>query len=216
MKRFIVIGLGSFGSSVAEALYGEGHDVIAIDTDETTVDRVADHCSRAAVGDGRNTDTLKRIGAAEADCGVISTGDDVTASILSMLALKDLGVETVYVKVISEEHARVMDKLEVTETVFPERDTAVNLANRISDRRVLDYVRMSGVSIQELAVRDHWVGQTIRDLSLRQRYDLSVVAIHDVDNDVVTTPPDPDEPLKASHTLLLAGSAEALEHVAEE
>src|SRR6056297_2074451 len=100
MKRFVIVGLGNFGSSVAEALYRDGHDVIALDLREEAVDQIASHCSRAAVGDGRDTETLERIGAKEADVGVISTGDDITASVLTTLSLKDLGVEEIYVKVI--------------------------------------------------------------------------------------------------------------------
>jgi len=215
MKRFVIVGLGNFGSSVAEALYRDGHDVIALDVDEAAVDHMASHCSRAAVGDGRDTETLRRIGADEADAAVISTGDDITSSLLTTLSLKDLGVEEIYVKVISRDHARVMKRLEVTETVFPERDSGADLANRISDRGVVNYVRMSGVSIQEMVVRDDWVGKSLRDLKLRGEYDLSVVAIHNLDTDRVTTPPDPDEPLRESDTLLVAGTETALDRVAD-
>jgi trk system potassium uptake protein TrkA len=213
MKRFVIVGLGNFGSSVAEALYQEGHDVIALDIDEDAVDRAASHCSRAAVGDGRQTETLERIGASDADAAVVSTGDDITSSILTTLSLKDLGVEEIYVKVISREHARVMKRLDVTETVFPERDSGADLANRISDRGVLNYVRMSGVGIQEMVVRDEWVGQTLRALDFRGTHNLTVVAVHDVVTDTVTTPPDPDEPLGTSDTLLVAGTEEALDRV---
>ena len=215
MKRFVIVGLGNFGSSVAEALYRDGQDVIALDIDEAAVDRMAPHCSRAAVGDGRDTETLRRIGADEADAAVISTGDDITSTLLTTLSLKDLGVEEIYVKVISHDHARVMERLEVTETVFPERDSGVDLANRISDRGVVNYVRMSGVSIQEMVVRDDWVGTSLRDLKLRAEYDLSVVAVHNLDTDRVTTPPDPDEPLRKSDTLLVAGTETALDRVAD-
>jgi trk system potassium uptake protein TrkA len=215
MKRFVIVGLGNFGSSVAEALYRDGQDVIALDIDEAAVDRMAPHCSRAAVGDGRDTETLQRIGADEADAAVISTGDDITSSLLTTLSLKDLGVAEIYVKVISRDHARVMKRLEVTETVFPERDSGVDLANRISDRGVVNYVRMSGVSIQEMVVRDDWVGTSLRDLKLRAEYDLSVVAVHNLDTDRVTTPPDPDEPLRKSDTLLVAGTETALDRVAD-
>ncbi len=215
MKRFVIVGLGNFGSSVAEALYRDGHDVIALDLREEAVDQIASHCSRAAVGDGRDTETLERIGAKEADVGVISTGDDITASVLTTLSLKDLGVEEIYVKVISRDHARVMRRLQVTETVFPERDSGVDLANRISGQGVINYVRMSGVSIQEMVVHDDWVGHTLRDLDLRGQYDLTIVAVHNVNTDTVHTPPDPDERLRKSDTLLVAGTEDALEQVSQ-
>ena len=216
MKRFVVVGLGNFGSSVAEALYSRGHDVIALDTDEQAVDDIAPHCSRAAVGDGRQIETLEEIGAGTADAAVVSTGDDLTASILATMALLDLGIETVYAKVISHNHARVMSRLGVTETVFPERESGFNLASRISEKGVLDYVRMGrNLSVQELVVPEGWRGRTLRDLEVRARFDVSVVGIHDTATDEMIVPPNPDETLERTDTLLLAGTDEALEALAE-
>ena len=216
MKRFVIVGLGNFGSSVAEALYSRGHDVIAVDTDERAVDNIAPHCSRAAVGDGRQIETLEEIGAGAADAAVVSTGDDITASILATMALTDLGIENVYAKVISHNHARVMVRLGVTETIFPERESGFNLASRISEKGVLDYVRMArNLSVQELVVPAGWRGQTLRDLEVRAQFGVSVVGIHDTTNDEMIVPPDPDETLERTDTLLLAGTDEALEAVAE-
>lgn len=216
MNRYVIVGLGNFGSSVAEALYSHGHDVIAVDTDEEAVDNIASHCSRAAVGDGRETDTLEEIGAEGADAGVVSTGDDITASILSTLALKDLGVETVYVKVISDNHARIMRQLGAAETVFPERDSGVNLASRISEKGVVNYVRMGrNLSVQELVVPEDWRGHTLRELSVRAEYGVSVVGIHDTTVDEMIVPPDPDDTLHRTDTLILAGTDEAIKKVAQ-
>ena len=216
MKRFVIVGLGNFGSSVAEALYSRGHDVIAVDTDERAVDNIAPHCSRAAVGDGRQRETLEEVGAEEADAAVVSTGDDITASILATMALTDLGIENVYAKVISHNHARVMVRLGVTETVFPERESGYNLASRISEKGVLNYVRMArNLSVQELVVPDDWRGRTLRDLEVRAQFGVSVVGIHDTTNDEMIVPPDPDETLERTDTLLLAGPDDALEAVAE-
>ncbi len=216
MNRFVIVGLGNFGSSVAEALYSHGHDVIAVDTDETAVDDIAAHCSRAAVGDGRETAMLEEIGAEEADAAVVSTGDDITASILSTMALQDLGVETVYVKVISDNHARIMRQLGAAETVFPERDSGFNLASRISEKGVINYVRMGrDLSVQELVVPEDWRDHTLRELSVRNEYDVSVVGIHDTTTDEMIVPPDPDDTLDSTDTLILAGTDEAIEKVAE-
>ena len=207
MKRFVVIGLGNFGASVAEALHGQGHDVVAVDAREDPVDRVAAHVSRAAVGDGRQVETLRRLGAEGADGGVVSTGDDITASILATMALRDLGVKEVYVKVISRDHARVMARIGVTETVFPEREAALNLGTRLSSADVLNYVDLgAGFSMQEMAVPASWEGRTLRDLDIRRDHRVSVVAVHDVLRDAMHVPPDPDAPLQGSDTLLVAGA----------
>ena len=215
MKRFVVIALGNFGFSAAEALSSAGHDVIVVDPDGEVVDRIAPQVARAAVGDGTDIQTLQRIGAADADVGVIATGDDITASILATLALHDLKVKEVYVKVISRDHARVMQRIGVTETVFPERDTATALATRLSGTALLNYVKLGeGFSIQEMAVPDVWNGKTLRQLKLRQTMDLTVIALHDVLNDKIVPSPDPDSVLKDSDTLLVSGSDDALSKAA--
>ncbi|NJD11342.1 MAG: TrkA family potassium uptake protein [Gemmatimonadetes bacterium] len=216
MKRYIVIGLGNFGSGVAEALHAAGHEVIALDVDEAAVERVSSFVSRAALADGRDPKILERLGAAEADAAVISTGDDLTASVLTTLTLRDVGVHEIYVKVISREHARVMEKLGVTETVFPERESALRLGRRISNRSVLNYVQLgTELAVQEMAVPDSWVGKSLRDLELPRRHRVSVIAVHDVLTDAMAPIPDADAPLKESDTLLIAGRDEHLARVAQ-
>jgi len=206
MKRFVIIGLGNFGSAVAEALYRAGHDVTTVDVREEMVDRMAQRTSRAAVGDGRNLEVLRRLGGEEADAGVVSTGDDVTASILTVLALKDLGVPEIYVKVISHDHARVMEKMGVTETIFPERESGLRLATRLSSFGVLNFIRVgTDVGIQEMAVPESWIGKSLRTLELPRHYRISVVAVHDLLRDEIVPVPDPDAPLKDSDTLLVLG-----------
>lgn len=206
MKRFVVIGLGNFGSSVAESLHAIGHDVVALDTAAPNVDRIAASVTRAAVGDGRDRRTLEKLGAPGADAGIVSTGDDITASILATLALKDLGVKEIFVKVISTDHARVMEKIGVTETVFPERESGSRLATRIVSTAILNYVRLGDhFSVQEMAVPERWIGRTLRELELPRRHRINVIAVHDMLSDSITPVPNPDAALKDSDTLFVAG-----------
>jgi trk system potassium uptake protein TrkA len=215
MKRYVIVGLGNFGSSVAESLHSQGHEVIVIDTNETAVDNAAQRAGRAAVGDGRNLQTLERIGAKGADAGIVSTGDDITASILATMALKDLGIPSIYVKVVSKEHARVMERIGVSETVFPERESALALGRRITATALLNYVRLgSGFSIQEMAPPQAWNHKTLRELNLRAKHNVIVVAIHDVLTDSIASP-NPDDIVKDSDTLLIAGKDADLARIAE-
>lgn len=215
MKRFVVVGLGNFGATVAESLYAQGQDVIAVDVSETAVDRIARRVTRAAVGDGKDIGMLERVGAKGADVGVVSTGDDITASILATMVLRDLGVREIYVKVISSDHARVMEKMGVTETVFPERESGLRLATRVSAQGLLNYVRLgAGFSVQEMAVPGRWIGKTLRELALPRRYRISVIAVHDVLLDEMILVPAPDARLKDSDTLLVAGADEDLARAA--
>jgi trk system potassium uptake protein TrkA len=206
MKRFIVVGLGNFGSSVAETLHSIGHDVAALDRDPERVDQMGRLVARAAAGDGTDVRTLRRLGAEDADAAIISTGDDITASAMTALILRDLGVEEIYVKVISPDHARLIEKIGVTETIFPERESGIRLGKRISSRSLLNYIQLGhDFSLQEMAVPAAWCGRSLRDLQLPRRYGIGVVAVHDVLMDRILPVPDPDAPLKESDTLLVAG-----------
>jgi trk system potassium uptake protein TrkA len=216
MKRFVVVGLGIFGSTIAEALHEAGYEVLAVDLAGKAVDRMARHTTRAAVGDAREIETLERLGAKDADAAIVSTGDDISASILAVMALHDLGVREIYVKVISADHARVMKKIGVTQTVFPEHDSASNLANLVThSRSLLNYIRLGErFGIQEMAVPADWEGKPLRELQLRQRFGISVVAVRDVLTDQIMAVPDPETKLKVSDALLIAGRDEDLERVA--
>ena len=214
-KRFIVVGLGNFGSTIASTLHALGHDVAAMDVSPERVDRLNGGVTRAAVGDGTNPKDLKRLGAENADGAIISTGSNITASALSTLVLRDFGVDEIFVKVISHEHARLIGKIGVTETIFPEQESGMRLGRRIGNRLLLDYVEFgSGIGLQEMAVPNAWLGRSLRELGLPRKVGIVVVAVHDMLRDDLQPTPDPDAPLKDSDTLLVAGRVEDLDRAA--
>lgn len=217
MKRYVIVGLGIFGSSAAQALYKQGHDVVALDVNGDLVDRMAPFVTRAVVGDARDRTVLERVGARGADAAVVSTGDDISASALAVMALRDLEVPEVFVKVVSADHARIAARIGATRTVFPERESAVNLALQMTQGAALiNYIRLgSGLSIQEMAVPRSWEGQSLRQLDLPRRHRVSVVAVHDVIADTTTPVPDPDAPLLDTHTLVVTGNEDSLARVAQ-
>lgn len=215
MTRFLVVGLGNFGATAARALHGMGHDVTALDIDPARVERVASLLRDAVTGDGTHADVLDRIEAKKAEAAVVSTGQDITASVLTAVGLRDFGIREVHVKVVSDLHARIVEKLGIAEPIFPERESARLLAHRITSRKILNYVELGpGFCAQELAVPDQWVGRTLRELELPRRYGVSVIAVRDYLTDSMTPIPDPDSPLKESDTLFLAGRVKNLERVA--
>jgi trk system potassium uptake protein TrkA len=216
MKRFVVVGLGNFGSGIAETLAARGHEVIAIDIDEARVDAVASRIERAAVGDATQVAVLKRIGAEEAHAAIVSVGDDITASILTTLALRDLEVQQIYVKVISIDHARVMERQGVTETIFPERESAIALGYRLAASGLMNYIRLGpGFSIQEMAVPPSWLGKSLRELDLRAKYHVQIIALRDLLHDQWFPAPDPGRPLTESDTLVISGREDDLMKVAQ-
>ncbi len=215
MKRFIVVGLGNFGSILAERLHQIGHDVVAIDPRPEVVDAIGPRVSRAVVGDATNRAVLEEAGAKRANAAVISTGDNLSASILTLLALRDLGIGEIFVKVRSNEHARIADAMGATESIFPERESALGLASRVTSGKLLQYVQLGqDLSLQEMPVPERWYGKTLRELSLPQRYRVQVVAVHDVLLDTMIPVPNPDRKLTQSDTLLVAGNPGALEKLA--
>ncbi len=214
-KRIVVIGLGNFGASLAARLHQLRHEVVAVDTDPELVDAMGSKVAQAFVGDATRKGVLEEAGAREADMAVISTGDNLAASILALLALKDLKVRSIFVKVGSEEHARIAESLGAEEVIFPERESALGLASRITGSALLQYVSLGpNLSIQEMAVPEAWQGKTIRQLELPQKYQAQVVAIHDILRDEMTAVPSADRTLTSSDTLLLAGSPTVLERLA--
>jgi trk system potassium uptake protein len=216
MDRFTVIGIGNFGAFVAQRLHQLGHDVIAIDTREEVIERIGPHVARAVVADGTEREVLDELGVRDSTAAIVSTGDNLEASVLALLALRDLGLQDIYVKVISEEHRRIVDALGATESVFPERQAGEALATRLTSRRLLRYVEVhEDLSLQEMAVPDAWTGKTLRELSLPAEFSVHIVAVHDMLRDVIATPPDPDRKLTPSDTLLVAGKPDALRELAK-
>jgi trk system potassium uptake protein len=216
VRRFVVVGLGNFGSGLVEMLHARGHDVIAVDRDERKVERVREFASRAATMDGTEAVSLERLGASDADAGVVSVGTDLAGSVLAVLALQDLGVHEIYAKAVSTDHAKILDRLGVTEVIRPERETAFRLATRLS-MRLLNYTPVApGYSMQEIPTPDSFIGHTLAELQLPQAFGIGIVAIHDVLTDAVFVVPPADYVLKDSDTLLVVGSDEALTQLARQ
>lgn len=217
MKRFVVIGLGHFGSWVARALHAEGHEVLAVERRADLVDRYAEGVTRGVVGDATDRSLLDEIGAGGADAAVISTGGDLAASILATQALRDLGVEEIYVKVTSEEAARALETFGVTETIFPEQEVAYRLAHRLPSKTIMEYIPLvEGHSIQELAIPDAWLGRSLRELALPRQHGIQVVALYDVLAGELDVVPDPDQPLKDSDVAVVVGSDERIAALVEQ
>jgi trk/ktr system potassium uptake protein len=211
MQRFVVVGLGHFGGWAARAMYAAGHDVIAVDRDGQLVDRLRADVTVAVHGDATDRRLLEEVGVAGADAAIVSTGEDLATSILASLALRDLGVQDIYVKVTSVEAARALDAFGVRETIFPEREAADRLAHRITSKSVLEYVPLAaGFSLQEVAIPDGWLGRTLRDLALPANHGIQVVALQDMLTGKVAVVPDPDRQLRDSDVAIVAGPDDAI------
>ena len=212
MKQFAVIGVGNFGYYLAVRLYEKGHEVLAIDKHSDRIQDIRDRVSRAVVADATDKEAVQPLGLEQMDAVAVSTGDDLSESILICLNLKDLGVKRILVKVISESHARIVEKIGATDVMFPEKDLAESLAERLHSPNVLEYLPfMEDHSILEITPPKAFVGKKLKDLDLINRFGIQVIAIKESVPDQVNMVPTANYTLKDSDILVLLGSNEGIE-----
>jgi trk system potassium uptake protein TrkA len=192
MKQFVVIGLGNFGFSVASRLAQIGHEVLAIDADEARIDCIKDHVTQAITADAKNKETLKDLVSNAVDAVVVGLGDSIEASVLCVLYLKEFGVKRIIAKASSDDHGRILESIGTSEVIYPERDAALRLAEKLNaPTSVLDYIELSpDYSIVDVATPDDFVGKTLKQLQLPKKQGILVIAVRNVlKNDIQLLPP---------------------------
>jgi trk system potassium uptake protein TrkA len=206
MKRAVVIGLGIFGFNVAKNLFESGFEVIAIDKNRDVVQAIRDHSTKAIVGDGTDKEVMESIGIQQDDVVIISFGEDLAASSLITLHLKEIKVKNIIVKAPNEDHKHVLEKVGATEVVIPEREMADKVTKSLIAPNVLDYIPLSGdYTICEMAPPGTFFGKTIGDLHLRSRYNVDVIAVKEVLSDQVKMVPNANFIIKDSDILVVIG-----------
>ncbi len=212
MKQFAVIGLGNFGHYLATRLYEKGHDVLAIDIDPARVQEIKDSVSHAVVADGTDRRAIEPLGIKDMDAAVVSVGSVLSASILTTLTLKDIGVQRVIAKAITEPQGRILLKVGASEIIFPEKDSAVSLAERMDNPNIIDYLPfIEGYSIIELTPPREFVGKALMDLDLINRYEVQVIAIKETVPEKISLIPTGKSVLKESDIMILLGANDGLE-----
>lgn len=177
-KQFVVIGLGIFGSSMARTLQSLGNDVLAIDKNESLVQEIADEVTQAVVLDATDENALKSIGINNFDVAVITIGEDIQSSIMVTILVKELGVKYIIAKAKNDLHGKVLRKIGVDRVVLPEKELAVRVAHNLVSSNILDYIEFSSdYTIMEIQVPNKWVGKLIKDIRLRTKYGINVIAI---------------------------------------
>jgi trk system potassium uptake protein TrkA len=217
MKQFAVIGLGNFGHYLATHLYEKGHEVLAIDRDPSQIQAIKDSVSQAVVADATDRAALAALGIHEMDAAVVCIGREMNNSILAVLCLKDMGVKRVLAKAMSEAHGRILEKVGASEILFPEKDLAISLAERLHNPNMLDYLPFSpDHSIIELAPPTHFIGKALKELDLINRCGVQVVAIKELIPDRLNMIPTGNFVIKDSDILILLGPNKSLEKLREE
>ena len=210
---YAVIGLGRFGSAVASTLVELGQEVIGIDSGEERVRQMADVLSQTAQLDATDVKALREIGVQDVDCAVVSIGENIEASLLVVMQVKDLGVPRIIAKAVTELHGRILERLGVTRVIFPEREMAIRVAHSLVVPNVLDYIELSkDFSIVEVPAPRAFVGKTLKQLELRPRFGLTLIAIkrHSGPGGVekTTVAPSADEMIEEGDVVALIGATE--------
>lgn len=178
MTNFLVIGLGRFGTALAQELCDQGNEVLALDILPERIQAVAEHVTYAVVGDARDPEVLASVGARNFDCAVVTVGGDVGTSALITLNLKELNGPRVVCKANSGVHRKVLEKIGADLVIFPEQEMALSLARRLENGDILNYIELSDeFSIVERTLPGSWVGKSIVELNIRARWKLNVIAV---------------------------------------
>ncbi len=225
MKQFVVIGLGRFGSSIAQALSAKGFDVLAIDEDEERVKEMEGIVSQAVVMDATDEKGLKELGITDFDTAIVSMGETIEDSIMITLSLKELGLRKVIVKAKSELHSKILRKVGADRIIFPEREMAERLAESLASPKIFDFIELSKTyGIIEMVIPKKLVNKTLSELKMREKFKVSVIAIKrklpftlpdgstDFKEEIVVGPGGDDEVISGD-VLIMLGKNEDLEKI---
>ncbi len=216
MKQFVIIGLGNFGFYLATSLYEKGHEVLAIDINSKPIQEIKDSVSQAVVADTTEKKTLEQLGIKDMDTAVICIGSHMEASILTTLNIKDIGIKQIIAKAISDPHSRILYNIGATEIIFPEKDMAVSLAERLNNPNILDYLPfLDDYSIIEWVPPNKFIGKTLQELDLINRYETQVIAIKSLVPEQILMPK-AGFVIKDSDILILLGPNAGLDRLNEE
>ena len=206
MGQFVVIGLGNFGYNVAVSLFEFGHQVLAIDSNNKKIEQIKDKVTQAVVTNVKEKEALSEFVSSDVDAAIVSLGDKIEASILTTLHLKDLGIKRIIVKAINDDHGQILKLIGAMEVIYPEKEEAVRLAHRLTKPNLIEQIPLaSDYSIMEMAVPDKFAGKSLKELQLRSKYKVEVIAIKDVLHDTLQLIPGADVKIKPDSVLIVIG-----------
>lgn len=205
MKSFLLIGLGRFGRHMAMKLDEMKHQVMAVDVSEERVDAVLPYVTNAQIGDGTNEDFIRSLGVSNYDVCVVAIGDDFQSSLETTALLKEFGAKFVVARAARDVHAKFLLKNGADDVVYPEKMLGIWSAIRYSADHIFDYIEVNkDNAIFEVAIPDSWVGKTIGELNIRNRFQLTVVGIKQ--NGILNVNITPETVFPENHTMLILGN----------
>ena len=214
MRRVVVIGLGIFGFNIAKDLFENGFEVVAIDKNKEIIQKIRDFSTKAILADGTDKEVMESIGIQEDDVVIISFGEDLAASTLITLHLKEMKVKNIIVKAPNADYKRVLERVGATEVIIPEREMADKVAKSLISPNVLDYIPLSNeYTICEIVPPSSFMGKSIAELHLRSKYHVEVIAVREMVPERLTMMPRADFVIKDSDALVVMGKEGAIQKI---
>ncbi|TWT05248.1 TrkA family potassium uptake protein [Planococcus sp. CPCC 101016] len=211
-KQIVVIGLGRFGSSVCRELHTLGHEVMAIDTDPEKVDAVANSASFTVIADATDKNQLNSLGVRNFEHAIVAIGDDLQASVLCTLMLKELGLPKVWVKARDLQHEKILDKVGADRVIQPEKEMGIRVAHHVDSDKIVDYIDLSqDYSIIELVASGKMADKTLVDLNIRKEFNCIVLAIKKEEE--VNIAPAIDDIVEQGNVLIVMGHKDDLKRL---
>lgn len=212
MKSYIVIGLGRFGTEVSRRLCELGCEVLAVDSREALVQQISADVTHAVVADARDKEVLRALGAKNFDCAVVAIGGSLGDSVLATMNVKELGIPKVVCKAHDETHRQVLLKLGADQVVIPEQENAARLARSLSSHNVLDYIELSeDYGIIEVPAPKSWVGKSLKELNVRAKLGVNILAIKR--DGEINVSPSADQQIAGQDIMVVLGDTASLKGV---
>lgn len=216
MKRFAVIGTGSFGYHVAKALYENKNEVIAIDRNKDRVQAIEPFCTSAMVQDVTDMEGLKGLGLEEMDAVIVSTGANIKPSILICFYLSRLGIKRIIAKAEDDDHGEILIQLGATEIIRPGMDMAHRLAMRLTSPNIVEFLPLGeDYTIAHVEPPTSFIGKSLKDLDLRKRYEVNIIAIKESDPERFVMVPNADFTVEENDILIILGKETDLTKIRE-
>lgn len=214
-KSFAVLGLGRFGQSVVQTLAEEHQDVLAVDVKEEPVNEMMDIATQTLIADTRDEDVLRGLNIDTFDYVIVGIGNNMEASILTTMLAKELGAKKVIAKAETSDHGRVLQRVGANQVTYPERDMGHGIVRKLLSNHILNFIDLSDkYTLAEVVITDpHFVDQDLVALNLRQRFDLTVIAIQHEGN--INISPQPTDVVRLHDVLTVVGPIENVEALDE-
>lgn len=199
-KSYAVLGLGKFGTSMAMELAKAGAEVLAVDSNEENVHNIAEAVTCAVQVDVCDTEAMNSLGLSNMDGVVVAITGSMDASIMATILAKEANVPFVMAKAKDEIHKRILEKVGADRVIIPEKESGVRMAYSMLSGNFMDFVALSDrIRLIEIPIRPEWQGKTLRELDLRQKMRINILAVCK-ENEVVVNL-DPDEVLEPGITM---------------